>query len=44
METLDAAQARAYVDELYGKAAQRWQERVREGEFMQRFAAGTLPR
>jgi pyrroloquinoline quinone (PQQ) biosynthesis protein C len=44
MEALDAAQAQAYVDELYRKAAQRWQERVREGEFMQRFAAGTLPR
>src|SRR5437773_758008 len=44
MEALDAAQAQAYVEELYRKAAQRWQERVREGEFMQRFAAGTLPR
>ena len=32
------------VDGLYRRVAERWQERVREGEFMQRFAAGTLPR
>ncbi len=44
METLDSAQAKAYVDGLYRLVAQRWQERVREGEFMQRFAAGALPR
>jgi pyrroloquinoline quinone (PQQ) biosynthesis protein C len=44
VEALSSAEAREYVDGLYRKVAQRWQERVREGEFMQRFAAGTLPR
>jgi pyrroloquinoline quinone (PQQ) biosynthesis protein C len=44
MEALSAPEAKEHVDGLYRKVAQRWQERVREGEFMQRFAAGTLPR
>ena len=43
MEALDAPQAKAYVEELYRKAAQRWEERVNDGEFMRRFVAGTLP-
>ena len=44
MQALSEQEAQAYVEALYRKAGQRWQERVREGEFMQRFAAGTLPR
>jgi pyrroloquinoline quinone (PQQ) biosynthesis protein C len=39
---LDRAEAKAYVDELYRKVAKRWQERVTNGEFMKRLAAGTL--
>src|SRR5579883_1539756 len=44
MRAMDQQEARAYVEALYEKVAQRWQERVTEGEFMQEFAAGRLPR
>ena len=43
MEALSPQQSEAYVESLYAKAAQRWQERVNEGEFMRQFSAGTLP-
>ena len=44
MEALGEQEAREYVEGLYKKAAQRWEERVNQGEFMQRFVEGTLPR
>jgi pyrroloquinoline quinone (PQQ) biosynthesis protein C len=44
MQALSEQEAKAYVEGLYRKAAQRWQERVNEGEFMRRFVEGTLPR
>src|SRR5215218_3053693 len=44
MQALSEQEAQAYVEALYRKAGQRWQERVNEGEFMRQFVAGTLPR
>ncbi len=35
--------AKVYVDDLYRKVAQRWDERVTRSEFMQQLAAGKLP-
>jgi pyrroloquinoline quinone (PQQ) biosynthesis protein C len=43
MEALSEREAQAYVEGLYRKAAQRWEERVNQGEFMRQFTAGTLP-
>lgn len=39
---LEKTEAKAYVDELYRKVAQRWQERVTNAEFMKRLVSGTL--
>jgi pyrroloquinoline quinone (PQQ) biosynthesis protein C len=41
-DRLPPEQARAVVDELYALAAQRWEERVSHGRFMQALVAGTL--
>ena len=38
-----AQEARAIVDELYGKVRQRWEARVNQKPFMQQLMAGTLP-
>src|SRR5207302_441265 len=40
---LDERAATEAVERLYQTVAQRWQERVTEGEFMRRFSAGKLP-
>jgi len=37
------AEAKALVDELYGKVAVRWNERVTRTRFMQELVAGKLP-
>jgi pyrroloquinoline quinone (PQQ) biosynthesis protein C len=39
---LSTADAKAYVDDLYRKVAQRWDERVTQSQFMQELAAGNL--
>src|SRR5438105_3785908 len=44
MDKVTPQQANEYVEELYRKAGQRWQERVNDGEFMQQFVEGKLPR
>lgn len=41
---LSSADAKAYVDDLYHKVAQRWDERVTQSEFMRQLAAGKLSR
>jgi pyrroloquinoline quinone (PQQ) biosynthesis protein C len=43
MPGLSTQEAKARVDAIYQKVAQRWQERVAPSEFMQRFREGTLP-
>ncbi len=40
---MNSQDAKAYVDELYRKVEQRWQERVFEGELMRRLRTGRLP-
>ena len=40
--TMSKAEAKKYVDELYGKVARRWQARVTDSPFMQKLRAGTL--
>jgi len=37
------AEAKALVDELYGKVVARWEERVTRTPFMQQLVAGKLP-
>ncbi len=39
---MSSADAQAYIDALNGKVIRRWRERVTEGPFMSKFAAGTL--
>jgi pyrroloquinoline quinone (PQQ) biosynthesis protein C len=41
---MGGAEAKAYVDEIYRKVAQRWQERVTTSRFMTALAAGKLPK
>ena len=41
---MSAADAEAYVDELYRKVAKRWEERVTRSPFMRELAAGRLSR
>ena len=43
MQPMDKKQAEAYVNELYRKAAARWQEKVTESPFMQQLVTGKLP-
>jgi len=40
---MHAEQAKAYVDELYQKVEQRWQDWVLNGALMRQMRAGTLP-
>ncbi len=40
---LSPTDAKAYVDDLYRKVAQRWDERVTQSEFMRQLSAGKLP-
>src|SRR3989454_5661205 len=39
---MGAAEAKAYVDELYRKVAKRWEERVTRSQFMQELTTGRL--
>jgi len=41
---MSGAEAKAYVDEIYRKVAQRWQERVTTSRFMTALVAGKLPK
>jgi pyrroloquinoline quinone (PQQ) biosynthesis protein C len=41
---MNGADAKAYVDEIYRKVAQRWQERVTASRFMTALVAGKLPK
>jgi len=41
---MSRAEAKAYVDEIYRKVAQRWQERVTASRFMTALVAGKLPK
>jgi pyrroloquinoline quinone (PQQ) biosynthesis protein C len=41
---MSAVDAKAYVDEIYRKVAQRWRERVTASRFMTALAAGKLPK
>jgi pyrroloquinoline quinone (PQQ) biosynthesis protein C len=41
---MGGAEAKAYVDEIYRKVAQRWRERVTASRFMTALAAGRLPK
>jgi hypothetical protein len=40
---MEAAQAKAYVDNLYDEVHAHWEKRINQGEFMTRLRAGTLP-
>src|SRR5207244_12997542 len=41
---MSAAEAKAYVDELYRKVAKRWEERVTNSQFMEELTTGRLPK
>src|SRR5690349_23194777 len=41
---MSAVDAKAYVDEIYRKVAQRWRERVTASRFMTALATGKLPK
>jgi len=41
-EPMTSAEAKARVDELYGKVATRWKERVTDSPFMEKLRTGTL--
>lgn len=42
-EKMPPEEARRYVDDLYRRVRERWEEKIDRGEFMTRLAKGTLP-